>query len=89
MPTISAPVPEQRRQLRPNLSEIAALVGGDDPARHTAILATGATFAEIEHALALATGADEALGRTSHPLEGPAALVYEILTADEPDDDGP
>lgn len=68
---------------RPTLAEIASLVGGEDATLHTAILATGATYAEIEQALMRAAGADEALGESSHPLEGPAAQVYELLTADE------
>jgi hypothetical protein len=86
MPTIRSNARERAR-LRPTLAEIAALVGGDDASIHTAILATGATFAEIEQALVLSAGADEALGETAHPLEGPAAEVYEILTADAADEE--
>ena len=61
--------------------------GGDGATRHTVILATGATGAEIEQALVLAAGADEALGDAPPPLEGRVAAVYDILTADEPDDE--
>jgi hypothetical protein len=87
VPTTRTAFPEPARQPRPTLGEIAAMVGGEDATRHTAILATGATSAEIEQALALAAGADEALGDAPPPLECPAAAVYDILTADEPDDE--
>lgn len=76
--------PHARQQ--PTLAEIASLVGGEDATLHTAILATGATYAEIEQALVMAVGADEALGKAPRPLAGPAAQVYELLTADEPDE---
>ncbi len=67
---------------RPTLSEIAELVGGDDPVRHLRILKTGATFAEIEQALAWAQGAGEVLGEEERPLSGRVAAVYDILTED-------
>jgi hypothetical protein len=82
MPDTAKPVRTQ-----PTLAEIAELVGGDDAALHTAILATGATFAEIEQALIAAAGADEVLGETPHPLEGRAAMVYDLLTADQDAED--
>ncbi len=76
---------EKRRRaphLHPTLSEIAELVGGDDPVKHLRILQTGATFGEIEQALAWAGGAGEPLGREERPLEGRVAAVYEILIED-------
>lgn len=82
MPTIRRD-PVAHAHTRPTLDEIAALVGGDDAALHTAILATGATFAEIERAMLAAEGVDEALGPSVYPLEGPAAAVFEILTAEK------
>jgi hypothetical protein len=86
MPTTRTTSRAQAR-LQPSLPEIAALVGGDDAMLHTAILATGATYSEIEQAMALAAGADEALGETPHPLEGRVAAVYELLSAEqEPDE---
>jgi hypothetical protein len=87
MPTIRAN-PPGRAVPRPTLQEIAALVGGDDATLHTAILATDASLAEIEQAMIVAAGAGEALGEAPHPLEGRVAAVYEILTADEADDEG-
>ncbi|MDX6751620.1 hypothetical protein SH611_17580 [Geminicoccaceae bacterium 1502E] len=70
-----------------SLSEIVQLVGGSSPgARHSAILATGATAAEIRHAILWACGEDEALGEEPPPLQGRTALVYDILKAEEPED---
>lgn len=85
MPTIRADA-QHRANAVPTLDEIARLVGGEDAAVHTAILATGATFAEIEQALLAAQGVDEPLGQAAYPLEGRTAAVYEILTA-EPDEE--
>lgn len=76
---------ERRRRephARPTLSEIRELVGGDDPVKHLRILETGATFAEIEQALAWASGAGDVLGEEERPLTGRVAAVYEILTED-------
>jgi hypothetical protein len=71
---------------RPTLSEIAKIVRDDDPEKLARILATGATIAEIEQAVLWASGAEDVLGEAPHPLEGRAALVYDILTADEADE---
>jgi hypothetical protein len=72
---------------RPTLSEIARIVRDDDPEKLARILATGATIAEIEKAVLWASGAEDVLGEAPHPLEGAAALVYDILTADEPEEE--
>lgn len=77
------PATKRRDASLPTLADIAKLIGGEDAALHTAILNTGATFAEIEQAVLAAQGADEALGETSHPLEGRAAMVFELLAADQ------
>ncbi len=80
---------EKRRRaphLHPTLSEIADLVGGDDAVKHLRILQTGATFGEIEQALAWASGAGEPLGAEERPLAGRVAAVYEILTEDRETD---
>lgn len=69
-------------EARPTLAEVAQLVGGDDPSVHMAVLATGATYAEIEAAVAAAAGVDEAFGGAPLPLAGRAAAVYEIITAE-------
>lgn len=76
---------------QPSLSEIMGMLGDSTPApRHTAILATGASLAEIRVAVLRARGEDEALGEEPPRLEGRIALVYDILKADEPEEpDGP
>ena len=71
----------------PSLSEIAKLVGDDDPEKLARIQATGASLVEIEKAVLWASGAEDILGDGPHPLEGPAALVYDILTADAPEEE--
>lgn len=77
------PAPDQR----PSLSEIARIVGDDDPETLAQIQATGASLAEIEKAVLWASGAEDVLGDAPHPLEGAAALVYDILTADAPEEE--
>lgn len=69
-----------------SLGEIARLVGDDDAELLARIQATGASVVEIEKALLWARGEAEILGETPHPLEGAAAAVYDLLTA-EPDED--
>jgi len=80
---MTPPVPDSR----PTLSEIARIVRDDDPEKLARILATGATIAEIEKAVLWASGAEDVLGEAPHPLEGAAALVYDILTADAPEEE--
>lgn len=48
-----------------------------------AIIESGATLAEVEAAVAWASGEDEVLGEEREPLTGATASVYEILIADE------
>jgi hypothetical protein len=72
---------------RPSLGQIAELVGEDDAERLLAIQATGASLAEIGKALLWARGEADVLGKTPHPLEGAAAAVYDILTADLAEED--
>ena len=79
------PVRRRSPHAHPTLSEIAELVGGDDPVKHLRILRTGATFGEIEQALAWAAGAGERLGESERPLQGRVAAVYDILTEDRED----
>lgn len=71
----------------PSLGEIARLVGDDDAERLAQIQATGASLVEIEKAVLWARGEAEVLGKTPHPLEGAAAAVYDILTADAPEEE--
>jgi hypothetical protein len=70
------------------LHEITELLGDIEAAKAEAILATGATVAEIDEARAWAAGESEAMGRElARPLRGAVAAVYEILSTEEPLDD--
>jgi hypothetical protein len=68
----------------PSLREIRALVGDIEAAKLEAILATGATPAEIEQALSWTAGATDVMGDLQRPLRGPVAAVYEILASELP-----
>jgi hypothetical protein len=66
--------------------DVRRIVGriGDD--RVTAILAAGATAAQVTEAFTWLTGGDEYLGgELQRPLKGVVAAVYEILKPDWPD----
>ena len=54
-----------------------------DDSKIAAIIATGATLAQVEEALLWAEGESDVLGKTDHPLTGAAARVYDILTVEE------
>jgi hypothetical protein len=49
-----------------------------------AILATGATVAELESAVAWLEGESETMGEEARPLEGAAAQVYDLLIEEKP-----
>jgi hypothetical protein len=49
-----------------------------------AVLATGATVAELESAVAWLEGESETMGEEPHPLEGVAAEVYDLLIEEKP-----
>jgi hypothetical protein len=69
------------------LHEIRAMVGDIEAAKLEAILATGASEAEIEQALAWAAGETDVMGDLERPLSGPVAEVYEILASELPPTD--
>jgi hypothetical protein len=69
------------------LHEIMELVGDIDAARAEAILATGATLAEIEEAQAWAAGESDVLADLQRQPSGVVAAVLEILSPEEPLDD--
>jgi hypothetical protein len=79
---------EQRAAGRPaTLSEIVALIGEVEPAKAEAILATGATTAEIEQALAFAADQREDVAVLRAPQSSPVAAVYAILATELADDE--
>ncbi len=56
-----------------------------------AIIASGASISDVELAVARLTGADDILRDRPEPLDGAAAVVYDLLMSgdDFPDEDGP
>ena len=67
-----------------SLGEIRALVGDIEAAKLEAILAIGATPAEVEQALAWAADATDVMGDLQRPLSGPVAAVYDVLSSELP-----
>jgi len=57
----------------------------------SSIIASGASINDVELAMARLTGADDILRHQPEPLDGPAAIVYDLLVAGEdfPDLDEP
>ena len=67
------------------LAEIRDMIGDLEAAKLEAILATGATPAQIEEARAWAAGESDVMGGDlERPLAGPVAVVYEILAGELP-----
>jgi hypothetical protein len=79
--------PSGNRPRRATLAEIREMVGDVEAAKLEAILATGATPAEIEAALVWAEGESDVMGKSARPLEGRIAAVYEVLMTELPVDD--
>jgi hypothetical protein len=70
------------------LHQITELLGDLEAAKAEAILATGATVAEIEQAQAWAAGESDVMGgELARPLSGAVAAVYEILRTEQLLDD--
>lgn len=85
----TAPDPQPPRQQHLEHKDVAHLVGDLDDATIAAILATGATYAEIEQALKWIGGGREEPRLDSEGLSPTAELVYDILLADPAYDEGP
>lgn len=69
------------------LHEIVALLGDIEATRAEAILATGASLAQIEEAQAWVAGESDVMGDLEKPLNGTVAAVFEILSAEGPPED--
>lgn len=69
------------------LSEIREIVGDLDAAKLEAILATGASPAELEEAVAWAAGETDVMGEMERPLQGRVAAVCDILMTEAPPED--
>ena len=73
------------KQRPASLAEIREMVGDIEAAKLESILATGATPAQIEEAMAWASGESDVMGgELERPLSGPVAAVYEVLTSELP-----
>lgn len=62
---------------------IVGIAGDTSDAKVAAILATGATVEDLEEAVAWASGESDVMGEERLPLSGLVSAVYDILTADE------
>jgi hypothetical protein len=70
------------------LHEITEILGEIEAAKAEAIVATGASAAEIEEARAWAAGESDVMGGDlARPLSGAVAAVFDILSTEEPLDD--
>ena len=67
--------------------EIAHTVGEISDAKIIAIISSGASLKELEEAVAWASAESDVMGELERPLAGPAARVYDILTAEEEPDE--
>ena len=62
---------------------VRASLGDVGDAKLAALLAAEATVEEFEEAIAWAAGESDVMGELEKRLDGAAALVYDILTAEE------
>ena len=62
---------------------IVRIAGETSDAKVAAILAAQASVEDLEEAVAWAGGESDVMGEERLPLSGLAAVVYDILTADE------
>jgi hypothetical protein len=69
------------------LDDVRELVGDIAEVDAAAIIATGASRAELEQAVYYARGYGGIVQRSGLPLVGAAAQIYEILAPYEEDDD--
>jgi hypothetical protein len=58
-----------------------------DALKLAAIEAAGASLDELDQVAAWLAGQDDAMGELRKPLTGAAAQLYDILTADEAEDE--
>lgn len=64
-------------------AQIAEIVGDIDDAMAAAIIATGATFEELEEAVAWAAGESDVMGDLRLRASAVVGEVYDLLTAEE------
>ena len=66
---------------------VVRIAGDVSDAKAVAIIASGASRDELEQAVAWACLEDDVMGKQRRALTGIVAELYEILTADEADED--
>ncbi len=66
---------------------VVRIAGDVSDAKAVAIIASGASLDELEQAVAWASLEDDVMGKERRALTGIVAELYEILTADEADED--
>lgn len=66
---------------------VVRIAGEVSDAKAVAIIASGANRDELEQAVAWASREDDVMGEQRRALTGIVAELYEILTADEADED--
>ena len=64
-------------------NEILEIAGNIDDGKVAAIERSGATVAQLEEAVAWASGLSGVMSKERRSLSGVVAQIYEILTADE------
>ncbi len=62
---------------------VRRLCGDITDATISAILAVGASIADLEAAIAWAAGESDVMGEARRPLAGASAAIYELLAADD------
>ncbi len=75
-------VPDARAILA-TLADVRRVVGDIDDGKALEILALQPTTEELEEAAMWALGNGDLLGKKGHPLSGKAAMLFDILTAEE------
>jgi hypothetical protein len=63
--------------------EVTRICGDLEERKVAAILATGASLAELEEAIAWATGESDVMGEARLPVAGTVAQLYDILVEGE------
>ena len=67
--------------------DVMRILGPMDDGKCAAIMATGALIGDLEEVAAWVAGEDDVMGEMERALNGVCAEVYDLLTADEKDDE--
>lgn len=75
------------QEVKLSKDDVVRLVGDVADETVIAIIATGATAEDIETAVQWFASADDVMGKSGKSLSGRAAAVYDILSAEEAEDE--